>query len=278
MREVVAEFERPVMLYSIGKDSSVLLRLAQKAFYPGPDSVPAAARRHHLQVPRDDRVPRPVHGGDRRAADRPHQHRGDRRRHAAVPGRHAALLRRCSRRKSLLDALEAGSFDAAFGGARRDEERSRAKERDLLAARRQGPVGSEAPAARAVAPAEQPHPARARASACSRSRTGPRSTSGSYIHVENIPVVPLYFAKEREVIVRGNSLIMLEQPFVPLLPGEKPQTRDVPDALARLLAVHRRRPLRRRHGAEDHRRADRGRATPSASCASSTTIRTARWR
>ena len=60
MREVVAEFERPVMLYSIGKDSSVLLRLAQKAFYPGPDSVPAAARRHHLQVPRDDRVPRRV--------------------------------------------------------------------------------------------------------------------------------------------------------------------------------------------------------------------------
>ena len=95
MREVVAEFERPVMLYSIGKDSSVLLRLAQKAFYPGPDSVSAAARRHDLQVPRDDRVPRPLHGGDRRAADRPHQQRGDRRRHAAVPGRHAALLRRC---------------------------------------------------------------------------------------------------------------------------------------------------------------------------------------
>ena len=60
MREVVAEFERPVMLYSIGKDSSVLLRLAQKAFYPGPIPVPAAARRHDLQVPRDDRVPRPV--------------------------------------------------------------------------------------------------------------------------------------------------------------------------------------------------------------------------
>ncbi len=62
MREVVAEFERPVMLYSIGKDSSVLLRLAQKAFYPGADSVPAAAHRHHLQVPRDDRVPRLVRG------------------------------------------------------------------------------------------------------------------------------------------------------------------------------------------------------------------------
>ena len=63
IREVVAEFERPVMLYSIGKDSSVLLRLAQKAFYPGPDSLPAAPRRHDLQVPRDDRVPRLVHQG-----------------------------------------------------------------------------------------------------------------------------------------------------------------------------------------------------------------------
>ena len=67
LREVVAEFERPVMLYSIGKDSSVLLRLAQKAFYPGPIPVPAAAHRHGLQVPRDDRVPRLVCGGSRRA-------------------------------------------------------------------------------------------------------------------------------------------------------------------------------------------------------------------
>ena len=61
LREVVAEFERPVMLYSIGKDSRVMVRLAQKAFYPGPHPLPAAARRHDLQVPGDDRVPRPVH-------------------------------------------------------------------------------------------------------------------------------------------------------------------------------------------------------------------------
>ena len=98
-----------------------------------------------------------------------------------------------------------------------------------------------------------------------------------YIHVENIPIVPLYFAKEREVIVRGNSLIMLEQPFVPLLPGEKPQL-----VMCRMRSLGcspctGADPLGRRHGAEDHRRADRARSTPSASSASSTTTRTARW-
>ena len=129
MREVVAEFERPVMLYSIGKDSSVLLRLAQKAFYPGPDPVPAAAHRHDLQVPRDDRVPRPVHGG--RSARRLIVHTNT---EAIADGTQpfAVGTQRCCgllKTKALLDALEAGNFDAAFGGARRDEERSRAKER-----------------------------------------------------------------------------------------------------------------------------------------------------
>ena len=79
----------------------------------------------------------------------------------------------------------------------------------------------------------------------------------SYIHVENIPIVPLYFAKEREVIVRGESLIMLEQPFVPLHARREAADGHVPHAVARLLAVHRRGPIRRRHGAEDHRGADR---------------------
>ena len=93
MREVVAEFERPVMLYSIGKDSSVLLRLAQKAFYPGPIPFPLlhvdTTYKFREMIEFRDRYA----DGDRRAADRAHQHRGHRRRHAAVPGRHAALLR-----------------------------------------------------------------------------------------------------------------------------------------------------------------------------------------
>src|SRR5213082_440539 len=92
IREVVAEFERPVMLYSIGKDSSVLLRLAQKAFHPA-DSLPTAPRRHHLQVSRDDRVPELVRQRSRREADRAHQRSGDRRRDSAISCRDAAMLR-----------------------------------------------------------------------------------------------------------------------------------------------------------------------------------------
>ena len=222
MREVVAEFERPVMLYSIGKDSSVLLRLAQKAFYPGPDSVPAAARRHHLQVPRDDRVPRT--GTRSEIGARLIVHTND---EAIADGTQPFLVgtQRCCgllKTKSLLDALEAGNFDAAFGGARRDEERSRAKERifSLRDAKGQWDPKHQRP--------ELWNLLNGRIRPGESIRVFPLSNwteidVWQYIHVENIPIVPLYFAKEREVVVRGDSLIMLEQPFVPLLPGERPQ-------------------------------------------------------
>ena len=96
-REVVAEFERPVMLYSIGKDSSVLLRLAQKAFYPGPIPFPLLHIDTTYKFKRDDRVPRLVHQGDRRAADRAHERGSDRRRRAAVHPRHGSAAAACSR-------------------------------------------------------------------------------------------------------------------------------------------------------------------------------------
>ena len=124
--------------------------------------------------------------------------------------------------KSLLDALEAGNFDAAFGGARRDEERSRAKERifSLRDAKGQWDPKNQRP--------ELWNLLNGRIRTGESIRVFPLSNwteidVWQYIHVENIPIVPLYFAKEREVIVRGDSLIMLEQPFVPLLPGERPQ-------------------------------------------------------
>ena len=265
------------MLYSIGKDSSVLLRLAQKAFYPGPIPFPllhvdTTYKFREMIEFRDE-----IRQADRRAADRPHQRGGDRRRHAAVRGRHAALLR---------PAEDAGAARRARGGQLRRGVRRRAARRGalaregahLLAARREGPVGSEAPAARALEPAEQPRSGRARASACSRSRTGPRSTSGSTSTSRTFPIVPLYFAKEREVIVRGNSLHRAGAAVRAAAARRAAADGDVPHALARLLAVHRRRPLGRRHGAEDHRGARRRRGSPSASCASSTTTRTARWR
>ena len=202
MREVVAEFERPVMLYSIGKDSSVMLRLAQKAFHPGPIPFPL------LHVDTTYKFREMIEFRDWYAAEigaRLIVHTNE----EAIAdgtqpfaGRHAALLR---------PAEDQVAARRARGGQLRRRVRRRPARRgalarqgaDLLAARREGPVGSEEPAAGAVAPAERPHRARARASACSRSRTGPRSTSGSTSTSKSIPVVPLYFAKEREVVVRG---------------------------------------------------------------------------
>jgi sulfate adenylyltransferase subunit 2 len=221
MREVVAEFERPVMLYSIGKDSSVLLRLAQKAFYPG--SIPFPL----LHVDTTYKFREMIEFRDRYTAEI-----GAR---LIVHTNHAAIAegtqpfavgteRCCALLKTtaLLDALQAGNFDAAFGGARRDEERARAKERIFSFRDARG----------------QWDPKRQRPELWQllNSRIGPGESIRvfplsnwteidvwRYIHAERIPIVPMYFAKEREVIVRGDSLIPAEQPFVPLLPGERIQ-------------------------------------------------------
>jgi sulfate adenylyltransferase subunit 2 len=221
MREVVAEFERPVMLYSIGKDSSVLLRLAQKAFYPGKIPFPL------LHVDTTYKFREMIEFRDayvKEIGARLIVHTNE---EAITDGTQPFLVgtQRCCgllKTKSLLDALEAGNFDAAFGGARRDEERSRAKERifSLRDAKGQWDPKNQRPELWTLLN--------------SRIRTGesirvfPLSNwteldVWQYIQAENIPIVPLYFAKEREVIVRGNSLIMKEQPFVPLLPGESTQ-------------------------------------------------------
>ncbi len=221
MREVVAEFERPVMLYSIGKDSSVLLRLAQKAFYPGPIPFPL------LHVDTTYKFREMIEFRDsyvKEIGARLIVHTNE---EAITDGTQPFLVgtQRCCgllKTKSLLDALEAGNFDAAFGGARRDEERSRAKERifSLRDAKGQWDPKHQRPELWTLLN--------------SRIRTGesirvfPLSNwteldVWQYIQAENIPIVPLYFAKEREVIVRGASLIMREQPFVPLLPGERTQ-------------------------------------------------------
>ena len=221
MREVVAEFERPVMLYSIGKDSSVLLRLAQKAFYPGKIPFPL------LHVDTTYKFREMIEFRDwyvKEIGARLIVHTNE---EAITDGTQPFLVgtQRCCgllKTKSLLDALEAGNFDAAFGGARRDEERSRAKERifSLRDEKGQWDPKNQRPELWTLLN--------------SRIRTGesirvfPLSNwteldVWQYIQTENIPIVPLYFAKEREVIVRGNSLIMKEQPFVPLLPGESTQ-------------------------------------------------------
>jgi sulfate adenylyltransferase subunit 2 len=220
-REVVAEFERPVMLYSIGKDSSVLLRLAQKAFYPGPIPFPLlhvdTTYKFREMIEFRDRYPASI--GARLIV-----HTNE----AAIAGGTQPFLvgtARCCgllKTRALLDALDAGGFDAAFGGARRDEERSRAKERvfSLRDARGQWDPKRQRPELWGLL--------NGRVQSGESIRVFPLSNwteidVWQYIHAEAIPVVPLYFAREREVVVRGNSLIALEQPFVALLPGERPE-------------------------------------------------------
>jgi|SRR5689334_21881669 sulfate adenylyltransferase subunit 2 len=220
-REVVAEFERPVMLYSIGKDSSVLLRLAQKAFHPGPIPFPL------LHIDTTYKFREMIEFRDRYTAEIGARLIVHTNRAAIGDGTQpfAVGTQRCCgllKTKALLDALQDGNFDAAFGGARRDEERSRAKERifSLRDGKGQWDPKRQRP--------ELWHLLNSRISPGESIRVFPLSNWTEidiwhYIDVERIPVVPLYFAREREVIVRGNSLIVPEQPFVPLNSGERLQ-------------------------------------------------------
>ncbi len=220
MREVVAEFERPVMLYSIGKDSSVMLRLAQKAFFPAP--LPFSL----LHVDTTYKFGEMIAFRDRYTAEiganlivHINQKAVD---DGASPYR-IGTQKCCGflKTRSLLDALEEGGFDAAFGGARRDEEKSRAKER-IYSFRDQ--YGQWDP--------KNQRPElwslyNARINKGETIRVFPLSNwteldVWQYIHVESIPIVPLYFAKLREVLVRGDSLIPTEH-NPPMMPGEKPQ-------------------------------------------------------
>jgi sulfate adenylyltransferase subunit 2 len=221
LREVAAEFQRPVMLYSIGKDSSVLLRLAQKAFHPGHIPFPLlhidTTYKFREMIEFRDRYTREVGAKlivytNREAIDE-----------GANPFR-LGTQRCCGllKTKALLDGLRAGGFDAAIGGARRDEEKSRAKERifSFRDARGQWDPKNQRP--------ELWNLFNARIDPGESLRVFPLSNwtemdVWQYIHVEKIPIVPMYFAKEREMLVRGDSLISLEQPFIPMLPGERPQ-------------------------------------------------------
>jgi sulfate adenylyltransferase subunit 2 len=221
LREIAAEFARPVMLYSIGKDSSVLLRLAQKAFFPGPIPFPL------LHVDTTYKFREMIEFRDRQAAAIGARLIVHTNTEAIAEGTQpfAVGTQRCCgllKTKSLLDALQEGGFDAAFGGARRDEERSRAKERvvSLRDARGQWDPKRQRP--------ELWRLLNSRINPGESVRVFPLSNWTEldvwhYIEAERIPVVPLYFARERDVIVRGESLIVPEQSFVPLLPGERVQ-------------------------------------------------------
>jgi sulfate adenylyltransferase subunit 2 len=222
MREVASEFQRPVMLYSIGKDSSVLLRLAQKAFHPAPIPFPL------LHIDTTYKFREMIEFRDRYTAEIGAKLIVHTNNEAIEDGANPFRLgtQRCCgllKTKALLDGLRQGGFDAAIGGARRDEEKSRAKERifSFRDEKGQWDPKNQRP--------ELWNLFNARIHPGESLRIFPLSNwtemdIWQYIHAENIPIVPMYFAQDREVLVRGDSLILREQPFIPLLPGEKLQT------------------------------------------------------
>lgn len=221
LREVASEFQRPVMLYSIGKDSSVLLRLAQKAFYPGRIPFPL------LHVDTSYKFKEMLEFRDSYTRQLGVELLVYRNEEAIADGTQPFKIgtQRCCgllKTKALLDGLAKWNFDAAIGGARRDEEKSRAKERifSFRDSRGQWDPKNQRP--------ELWNLFNSRIEPGESLRIFPLSNWTEldiwhYIHLENIPIVPLYFAKEREMVVRGDLLIPLEQPFIPMLPGEKPK-------------------------------------------------------
>jgi sulfate adenylyltransferase subunit 2 len=220
IREVAAEFQNPVMLYSIGKDSSVMVRLAQKAFHPGRIPFPL------LHIDTTYKFREMIKFRDEFAASIGAKLIVHTNTKAIEEGANPFRIgtQKCCgllKTRALLDGLAEGGYDAAFGGARRDEEKSRAKER-VYSFRDE--FGQWDPKNQRP---ELWNVYNSRVDKGQHIRVFPLSNwteldVWQYIGRENIPIVPLYYAKPREMVVRGNSLIPIEQDFV-LFPGEKPQ-------------------------------------------------------
>lgn len=220
MREVVAEFERPVMLYSIGKDSSVMVRLAQKAFAPGRIPFPL------LHVDTGMKFPEMYEFRDRFCTEIGADLRIYKFEQAIAEGADPwdwGTVKCCAALKTqaLLNALKEGGYDAAFGGARRDEEKSRAKERvySFRDVHGQWDPKNQRP--------ELWNLYNGRIRKGESIRVFPLSNWTEldvwlYIHLEEIPVVPMYFAAERDVVLREGRLIPVYE-RTRLKPGEVPE-------------------------------------------------------
>jgi len=224
LREVVAEAERPVMLYSVGKDSAVMLRLAQKAFYPAPPPFPLL----HVDTTwkfRDMYALR-----DRAAAEAGMSlivHRNpDAEARGINPFDHGGLHTDLWKTEGLKQALDIHGFDAAFGGARRDEEKSRAKERVFSF---RSPTHHWDPKAQRP---ELWHLYNARKAKGESIRVFPLSNwteldVWQYIQREAIEIVPLYFAAPRPTVERDGMLLMVDDERFRLAPGEVPVERSI---------------------------------------------------
>jgi sulfate adenylyltransferase subunit 2 len=225
LREVVAECERPVMLYSIGKDSSVMLHLAIKAFYPARPPFPLlhvdTTWKFRQMIEFRDLTARRV-GMDLIVHINP-----DGVAMGINPFVHGSALHTdVMKTQALRQALDRHGFDAAFGGARRDEEKSRAKERvfSIRSAQHRWDPKRQRPELWRVY--------NTRKAKGETLRVFPLSNwteldIWQYIHREAIPIVPLYFAAERPIVERDGALIMVDDQRMPLAPGEQPQLRKV---------------------------------------------------
>jgi sulfate adenylyltransferase subunit 2 len=225
MREVAAEFENPVMLYSIGKDSAVMLRLAIKAFYPGKPPFPLmhvdTTWKFREMIEFRDRMVRElglnliihVNEDGVRQGINPFVHGSK---------KHTDIMKT----EALKQALDHYRFDAAFGGARRDEEKSRAKERvySFRDTHHRWDPKNQRP--------ELWKLYNGKVNKGESIRVFPLSNwteldIWQYLHLEDIPIVPLYFAKARPVVERDGTLIMVDDERMPMKPGEQPEMRVV---------------------------------------------------
>jgi len=225
MREVAANFERPVMMYSIGKDSSVLVHLARKAFYPSRVPFPI------LHIDTTWKFHEMIAFRDRMAEDYKldlivHTNQDGKRDNINPFDHGSARYTDIMKTQALRQALDAGKYDAAIGGARRDEEKSRAKER----------VFSHRNTQHAWDPKNQRpelwHLYNTRINPGESMRVFPLSNwteldIWTYIYAEQIPIVPLYYAAPRPVVERGGTLIMVDDERFRFERGESPMTRTV---------------------------------------------------
>ena len=225
IREAVAGSRKPVMMYSIGKDSSVMLHLARKAFYPAPPPFPLLhidttwkfqeMYAHRKKMAEESGMELIVHTNQegKKAGINPFTHG-------------SSYYTDVMKTQGLRQALDHHGFDVVFGGARRDEEKSRAKERIF--------------SFRSAGHRWDPKLQRPELWNLYNTRMRPGETIRvfplsnwteldiwQYLHVEKIPIVPLYFAKERPVVIRNGQLIMVDDNRIPIEPGEKPQMRMI---------------------------------------------------
>jgi sulfate adenylyltransferase subunit 2 len=226
IREVVACFERPVMLYSIGKDSTVLLHLARKAFHPGKLPFPllhvdTTWKFREMYAYRDEYV-RDTLGLDLLVYSNPEGIRA-----SIGPITHGSKIHTdVMKTQALKQALSKYDFDAAFGGARRDEEKSRAKERvfSFRDSNHRWDPKNQRPELWSIYNTEVHKGESIRVFPLSN---WTELDVWQYIYKENLPIVPLYLAKPRPVVERNGTLIMVDDERLPLHPGEQPTMKTV---------------------------------------------------